>query len=163
MEVNDRKKRIRSLQIKKRREKIIKEMKAKNISLSLDSFLDIQYSMNLLNELFDKIDKLKEDKHEIKFKHSNEVAIKHLSDLKLKMPFKFQYKKVILFHQNHLETGAIIINIEDVFKEINWMVSFSGYTKETFDFIIVEPKLEYGICIEIREYQDILTNWGLFN
>ena len=116
-----------------------------------------------MKKLFIKIDKLKEDKLEIKFKHSNEVAIKHLSDLKSKLQFKFQYKNVILFHQNHLETGAFIINIEDVFKEINWMVSFSGYSKEAFDFIIVEPKLEYGICIEIWEYQDKLTIWGLFN
>ncbi len=161
MEVNDRKERIRSLQIKNGRENIIKKMKTKNISLSLDSFLGIQSSKNLLESLFVKIDKLKEDKFEIKFEHSHEAAIKQISILESRMPLKD--KNVILFHQNYLETGAIILDIENIFKEINWMISFSGYLKEDFDFIIVEPKLEYGICIEILEYQDTFTVWGLFN
>jgi hypothetical protein len=161
VEVNDRKERIRSLQIKNGRKNIIKKMKTKNISLSLDSFLGIQSSKNLLESLFVKIDKLKEDKLEIKFEHSHEAAIKQISILKSRMPLKD--KNVILFHQNYLETGAIILDIENVFKEINWMISFSGYLKEDFDFIIVEPKLEYGICIEILEYQDTFTVWGLFN
>ncbi|WP_419471054.1 YxiF family protein [Fictibacillus phosphorivorans] len=29
--------------------------------------------------------------------------------------------------------------------------------------MIVEPKLECGICIEILEYHDTLTIWGLCN
>ncbi|MBH0174220.1 hypothetical protein IHV09_11650 [Fictibacillus sp. 23RED33] len=161
MEVNDRKERVRSLQIKNRRENIIKKMETKSISLSLDSFLDIQSSKFLLESLFVKINKLKEDKLEIKFEHSHETAIKHISDFKSRMPFKD--KNVILFHQTYLETGAIIVDIGNVFKEINWMISFSGYSQEEFDFIIVEPKLEYGICIEILEYQDTFTIWGLFN
>lgn len=163
MDLNVRKQRIKELQLKNRRENIIKEMNANNIEITLDSFLDVQFGVGFLKELFIKIDKQIVDKLEINFEHSKDVAIQFLSELKLKMPFNVLNKKVILFHKNHLDTGPIILDLEDVFADIDWIVDFSGYTIGAFDFIVVEPDLSYGVCIERWEYKDTYVLWGLLN
>ncbi|WP_431808441.1 YxiF family protein [Lysinibacillus sphaericus] len=59
-----------------------------------------------------------------------------------------------MFHLNYRETGAIILRLEDIFRDINWIVNFSGYSNGAFDFVVVEPTFIYGICIERFEYWD---------
>jgi hypothetical protein len=54
VEVNERKEKIKLLQMKSKRNNIIKEMKTKDIHLTLDSFLEPQYSYDLLGDLFNK-------------------------------------------------------------------------------------------------------------
>lgn len=62
MDVNERKEKIKLLQMKSKRNNIIKEMKTKDIHLTLDSFIEPQYSSELLGDLFNKIDKLGENR-----------------------------------------------------------------------------------------------------
>jgi hypothetical protein len=67
VEINERKEKIKLLQMKSNRNNIIKEMKVKNIHLTLDSFLEPQYSYDLLKGLYNRLDKLDENKEEFKF------------------------------------------------------------------------------------------------
>jgi len=159
VEINERKEKINLLQMKSKRNTIIKEMKIKDIHLTLDSFLEPQHSY----DLFNKIDKPVENKEEFKFGHCKDKAAKELRLLYKKIPKQLQEKEVILFHLNYRETGAIILRLEDIFRDINWIVNFSGYSNGAFDFVVVEPTFNYGICIERFEYWDTFTIWGLFN
>jgi hypothetical protein len=163
VEVNERKEKIKLLQMKSKRNNIIKEMKTKDIHLTLDSFLEPQYSYDLLGDLFNKIDKLGENKEEIKFEHNTNKTVIQLWMLYKKIPKQLKEKEVILFHLNYLDTGAIILSLEDIFRDINWIVNFSGYSNGAFDFAVVESTFNYGICIERFEYWDTFTIWGLFN
>ncbi|UDK97884.1 hypothetical protein EYB33_16900 [Lysinibacillus sphaericus] len=163
MEINERKEKINLLQMKSKRNTIIKEMKIKDIHLTLDSFLEPQHSYDLLGDLFNKIDKPVEYKEEFKFGHCKDKAAKELGLLYKKIPKQLQEKEVILFHLNYRETGAIILRLEDIFRDINWIVNFSGYSNGAFDFVVVEPTFIYGICIERFKYWDTFTIWGLFN
>ncbi|MEE6452630.1 hypothetical protein RAH41_18865 [Gottfriedia acidiceleris] len=151
------------LQMKNNRNNIIKEMKTKDIHLTLNSFIEPQYSRELLSNLYNEIDKLGENKKEFKFDHSNSKAVKELDLLFKKIPKQLQEKEVILFHLNYLETGAIVLRLKDIFSDINWIVNFSGYSKGYFDFVVFESTFNLGICIERFEYWDTFTNWGLFN
>jgi hypothetical protein len=163
MEINERKEKIKLLQMKSNRNNIIKEMKVKDIHLTLDSFLEPQYSRDLLGNLYTEIDNLGENKEGFKFEHSNVKAVKGLDLLYKKIPKQLQEKEVILFHLNYLDTGAIILRFKDIFRDINWIVNFSGYSNGAFDFVVFEPTFIFGICIERFEYWDTFTNWGLFN
>jgi hypothetical protein len=53
-----------------------------------------------------------------------------------------------LYHLNYRDTGAIILKFEDVFRDLDWIVNFSGYSTGAFDFVVVEPTFDYGIYIE---------------
>ncbi|WP_177177411.1 hypothetical protein, partial [Bacillus sp. MUM 116] len=150
------------LQMKSKRNNIIKDMKTKEIHLNLDSFIEPQYSYDLLRKLFNKIDNLGENKEESKFEHSTYKAVNQLRMLCKKIPKQLQENEVILFHLNYLDTGAIILSLEDIFRDINWIVNFSGYSNGEFDFVVVEPTFNFGVCIEGFEYWDTFTIWGLF-
>lgn len=163
VDVNERKEKIKLLQMKSKRNNIIKEMKTKDIDLTLDSFIEPQYSYDLLGDLYNNIDKLGQNKEEFKFEHSTYKTVNQFGILYKKIPKKLLEKKVIFFHLNYLDTGAIILSLEDIFRDINWIVNFSGYSNGAFDFFVVEPKFNYGICIEGYEYWDTFTIWGLFN
>jgi hypothetical protein len=163
VDANERKEKIKFLQMKSKRNKIIKEMKTKDIHLTLDSFIEPQNSYDLLGDLFNKIDTLGENKKEFKFEHNTNKAVNQLWILDKKIPKQLKEKEVILFHQDYLDIGAIILGLEDIFRDINWIVNFSGYSIGAFDFVVVEPTFNYGICIEGFEYWDTFTIWGLFN
>jgi hypothetical protein len=121
VDINERKLRqekIRLLQIKSKRNQIINEMKSKNIDITLDSFLEIDYSQELISNLFNnKIYNLsEEEKEEFKFEHSKDKAVSFLSKLKSRIPNEIQDKKIIIFHLNYLDTGAIILRLEDILR-----------------------------------------------
>ncbi|MEH7403218.1 hypothetical protein V7148_19815 [Gottfriedia acidiceleris] len=162
MDINDRKEKIKLLQLKNNRNNLIKELKTKDIHLTLNSFLDPQYSRDLIINLYNEIDKLGKNKEEFKFEHSSVKAVNELDLLYSKIPKQLQEKEVILFHLNYFETGAIVLRFGDIFRDINWIVNFSGYN-DTFDFIVFELTFNFGVCIERFEYWDTFTNWGLFN
>ncbi len=86
MEINERKEKINLLQMKSKRNTIIKEMKIKDIHLTLDSFLEPQHSYDLLGDLFNKIDKPVDYKEEFKFGHCKDKAAKELGLLYKKIP-----------------------------------------------------------------------------
>ncbi|MFF3025421.1 hypothetical protein ACFVRR_22720 [Gottfriedia sp. NPDC057948] len=115
MDINNRKEKIKLLQLKNNRNNIIKKMKTKGIDLTLNSFLEPQYSRDLLINLYKEIDKLGENKEEFKFDHSNPEAVKELDLLYKKIPKHLLEKEVILFHLNYRETGAIILRLKDIF------------------------------------------------
>jgi hypothetical protein len=163
MDARIRREKIRLLQMKNRRKQMINKMEDKCINLTLASFLDIDYSIELIEQLFIKIDRDIMDKEEFKFEHSAETVIKRISKIKPRLSPELLEIKVILFNQNFRETGAITLKIVDAFKDINWIVDLTGYSTGRMDFIIIEPNLSFGICVERWEYQDTFINWGLSN
>jgi hypothetical protein len=70
-------------------------------------------------------------------------------------------KDVVLFHQLDRETGAIILKLEYIFKDLEYILHFVGYSKDYRDLIIVSPDLKFGICSERFEYDNKLTIWGI--
>ncbi|PEL06698.1 hypothetical protein [Bacillus sp. AFS017336] len=160
MDLDDRKEKIKLLQMKNKRNNKIKELISKDIHLTFSSFVDPEYSRKLLINFYNEIDKLGENKEEFKFDHSYSKAVKELDLLYKKIPTHLLEMEVILFHLNYRETGAISLRLKDIFSDINWIVNFSGYSKGDFDFVVFESTFKLGICIERFEYWDIFTSWG---
>ncbi|PEJ59932.1 hypothetical protein CN692_03900 [Bacillus sp. AFS002410] len=70
MDLDDRKEKIKLLQMKNKRNNIIKQLISKDIHLTFSSFVDPEYSRKLLINFYNEIDKLGENKEELKFDHS---------------------------------------------------------------------------------------------
>ncbi|MBM7662799.1 hypothetical protein JOC85_003610 [Bacillus mesophilus] len=157
-----RKEKIRLLKIKNKRKSIIDDFDKKNINLTFESFCDVDYSINLMEKLFIKIDRDIDEKDEFMFQHNKDLVIEQLSKIKSMLCPTIMESEVLLYHLNYRETGVVSITLKDALQNVEWIVDFTGYPIGRMDFIIIEPNFSFGICVERWEYQDTFINWGLF-
>ncbi|MGD6849145.1 hypothetical protein [Rossellomorea aquimaris] len=157
-----RKEKIKLLKIKSKKKSIINDFAQKNIDLSLESFWEVDYSINLMEKLFIKIDREINDKEEFTFQHNKAVVIEQLTKIKSMLFPVLMESEVLLYHLHYRETGVVCITLKDALQYVEWIVDFTGYPKGHLDFVIIEPNLSFGICVERWGYRDTFISWGLF-
>jgi len=76
-------------------------------------------------------------------------SIRHLLD-----------KRVVLFHGDNGDTGALIIELGDFFNNLCWYLNFVRFISGYGDVVLVEENLKFGVCVERYEYQNNMITWG---
>lgn len=147
-------KRKKELQISLNRKMIIDELN-KYLTLQLDSFLSIDDTLVLQNELFKKVDSIN------KFKILEKDISANLKEVyELKNYFEnFLMHKAILFYHKAFEYGAIEILTKDFYNNIEILASFTKFKDGYSDLLLVDRELKFGLCVERNEYVNKMTYW----
>ncbi|WP_434799143.1 YxiF family protein [Terrisporobacter vanillatitrophus] len=152
---DNRRERIKELKIKSKRNSICKTWNSVINCLGADSFISIEDTIRISEEVYNKIDTLpNQEKINIDVEPNlNKVA-------NLEKIFKiFFYENAILLHHEDRECGAIRIKVEDFFKYLGDIAEFSKFKEGYSDLVLVDENLKYGICVERYEYFNKLFVW----
>ncbi len=121
--------------------------------LTAEQFLDFDASQRLLAEVYRKVRTLQKKKSLVATDFQNVLSI--LNDLKQKRK-NLDEVSVIFYYLDTTKVGGIKIK----FKEFWNLLEKIGSHPRT-DIIVIDENLAFGICIEIEEYNYLLTVWGL--
>lgn len=149
--------RLLELMIENKRNQLIKKIIEESKGVVVKSFVSILETEEINKKVYEKIDALSNYKTIDK---KVQTIINILLSKKQHFTSFFD-KDVVLFHQLDRETGAIILKLEYIFKDLEYILHFVGYSKDYRDLIIVSPDLKFGICSERFEYDNKLTIWGI--
>ena len=152
----DRNNRIRELRMKLNRRIMCKELGDIIDKLEDKSFISVEDTIEISKKVYEKIDITIEQQEIQKDINDNLIKVTVLKD---------KYSTIlneygILFHKEDRECGAIKVKVEDFFKNIGYIVKFTGFEDGYRDLIFVGQDLEYGICIEEYEYYNKLISWN---
>lgn len=150
----DMKKRKKELKINLNRKVIIEEL-SKYLILQPDSFLSIEDTCILQNELYKKVDVYNNFKVLEKDISTN---LKEVYNLKQFFKAYLNYKAV-LFYYKACDYGAIQIVTNNFFENIEKMAYFTKFKDGYSDLILVDQELKFGLCIERNEYVNKMTFW----
>lgn len=153
-------KRIEILKRKNRRSNFVKEL-SKNISVSIDSFLDEDTNEIFCRKIFKKLETI-ENKVIIQGESYKENAIlskQYLEKFILKTNFNEQFARVLF--DGDLEIEAVNVNIREVFNNLDIILKINNFFNGNAGFILVGENLEFGICIERTEYYHEFYEWGI--
>jgi hypothetical protein len=88
---------------------------------------------------------------------SEELLSSYLEKTRSKT-LNFNSRDVLFFSNSYMYTGAIKIKLSNYWLYYQKLLSLQN---GSFQFFVVDPNLEFGICIEEMEYYLISTSWGL--
>lgn len=135
------------------------EWYAQNVGYHLDinQFIDIELSHHIKQEVYHKI-KILQKQRMNKFVEFHDVLNFWEQDINL--PMKFEEKPVIFYYldtnyRKGTEAGGFKITFKDA-----WTVLRKIEGNPRSDIIVVDAHLVFGICIEVEEYEYLLTIWG---
>ncbi|QCT01635.1 group-specific protein [Paenibacillus algicola] len=156
MTIEDRKEKIKELQIKNRRKKLENDIKSKINEITIEGFMGIEDTIKISRNIYKKIDLIsnktpipKQLKYSKQYLLSLENQFKALND-----------KTMLLFHQQDRETGLLKIPLHDFFIDIDTLLDVVGFAKDYRDLLFVDEGLSLGICIERFEYENSFIVWG---
>lgn len=145
----------KEFKIKLKRHVLYKTWRNKIKCLKIESFISIEDSIKLRQNVLNKVDNSSNKKI---LRDNYELNLKELANLKnLFIPF-FE-ENAILFHSEILECGAIKIKVKHFFEYLDDIPEFTKYKIGWGDIIFVDKNLKYGICLERFEYFHQLCVW----
>ena len=154
--MNDRKKRIRELQLKSNRKNFKKNFESTTYNLFLEDFLNIDETKKLQDEVFRKVDSSQNEKIPKGPENSRRALLPFQNILQEK-----EEDTVVVFHELDSKIGAICVNLKGVYSNLDSLLKIIGHASDNQDFILIGTKLEFGIVIERTEYENIFSYWGL--
>ncbi len=67
--------------------------------------------------------------------------------------------RLLFFRENEIE--AVLINVSEVFSNLDKVLELTKFSAGYGDFILVAEDFDYGLCIERTEYFYEFSVWGL--
>lgn len=67
--------------------------------------------------------------------------------------------RLLFFRENEIE--AVLINVSEVFSNLDKVLELTKFSVGYGDFILVAEDFDYGLCIERTEYFYEFSVWGL--
>jgi len=152
--MNDRKEELRKkLEQNRRRngrKKLISEYAEKfGIVLEEDYFVDIDSFDWLQRNVYQKAAKMPNEVYETKCE-----VVKRMSCLKESI--KNSCREFILFLSNDDCTDAIKLQLDKI-----WEINIKVNSDLKNDILLISSDLEIGICVEIEEYNFLISTWGI--
>lgn len=135
--------------------KVITEELSKYLILQPDSFLSIDDTYVLQNELYKKVDLFN---NFIVLEKDISTNLKEVYNLK--QFFKdYLSHEAVLFYYKACDYGAIQIFTNDFFENIEQLAYFTKFKDGYSDLILVDQELKFGLCVERNEYVNKMTFW----
>lgn len=144
------KRRLAENRIRIQREKILGNC-LKRYDVTIDNFLDMEISYNLKKRAYQKV-----------FSNTNEhldtleqvlIRLKNIEKRNLHL----KGVNVVLYYQT-LEIEAIEISLKTCFEII-----YKFINKNNVEILVTSLDMTYGLCLEMEEYNYLLTIWGFNN
>lgn len=154
---NDRKERIRNLQIKNSRKLLYKKLNTVLDDIKLDDFISLNDTKKLQEKVFSIMAEM-DAKNEFLIAPLDVSYEKILKDIKQ----YFEQKagdKIVFFHHDALDIGAIELNIRTVLNNISYIVSESEMGVRGCRILLVSKDVKYGLCLWRGEYEIKLYKW----
>ena len=153
----DRKERIQNLQIKNRRKLLCEKINMHLDDIKLDDFISL-YDTKKLQEIVFSIMEDMDAKNEFLISSLDVSYGKILEDNKQYFEQK-DGDKIVFFHHDALEIGAIELNIRTVLNNISYIVSESEMGIRGCRILLVSKDVKYGLCLWRGEYEIKLYKW----
>ena len=151
----ERTQRLAELRIENERKQLIARIAKGSEGIVVKSFISVLETEKISKKVYERIDASSNHKTIDK---DVQTILGILSEQKQEFTI-FLDKDVILLHQLDRETGAIILKLKSIFENLKFIMHFVGYSQDYRDLIIVSPNMEFGICSERYEYENVLTIW----
>ncbi|MDQ0221025.1 hypothetical protein ELQ35_19620 [Peribacillus cavernae] len=152
-------KKMELLKRKNRRKNLIKELNFMNIIE--EPFLDIEDNdlfckkvFSLLNTKKNKV-LLEGDDYKENIQKSIQLLNETIDNIE-GIPKK---GSLLFFRENEIE--AVLINVNEVFSNLDKVLKLTKFLEGYGDFILVAEDLYFGLCIERTEYFYEFSVWGL--
>jgi hypothetical protein len=147
------------LKRKSRRKNLIKELNFMNFTE--EPFLDIEDNdlfckkvFSLLNTMKNKVRLQGDD-----YKESIQKSIQLINDTIDNIEVIPKKGRLLFFRENEIE--AVLINVNEVFSNLDKVLELTKFSVGYGDFILVAEDFYFGLCIERTEYFYELSVWGL--
>lgn len=131
------------------------------INLLSDPFLDVEDNDLFCKEVFSLLD-TKENKVQVQgndYQENIQKSIRLLKETIVNLDVTAQEGRLLLFRENEIE--AVLMNMKEVFNELDKILELTKFSIGYGDFILVAEDFEFGLCIERTEYFYEFTKWGL--
>lgn len=153
----DRKERIMNLQIKNSRKLLYEKINMRLDDIKLDDFISLNDTKILQEKVFSIMADM-DTKNEFLISPLNVSYEKILEDNKQ----YFEQKagdKIVFFHHDALDIGAIELNVRTVLKNISYIVAESEMGVRGCRILLVSRDVKYGLCLWRGEYEIKLYKW----
>ncbi|MFY0521528.1 YxiF family protein [Lysinibacillus sp. UGB7] len=156
---NDRTTKMELLKRKSRRKNLIKELNFMN--LTEEPFLDIEDNDLFCKKVFSVLN-TKKNKIQLQgdnYKVNIQKSIQLLNEIIDNTELTLKKGNLLFFRENEIE--AVLINVHEVFSNLDKVLELTRFSVGYGDFILVAEDFNFGLCIERTEYFYEFSVWGL--
>lgn len=150
---------IKLLKRKNKRKNLIKELNFMNFTE--EPFLDIKDNELFCKKVFSILN-TKENKVQLQgddYKERIQKSIQLINDTIDNIKVIPKKGRLLFFRETEIE--AVLINISEVFNNLDKILELTKFSVGYGDFILVAEDYDYGLCIERTEYFHEFSVWGL--
>lgn len=153
----DRKERIKYLQIMNRRRLLLEEMQRHINEIELDDFISLDKTKELQTEVYKIMDKIESTKSSVIRPLETNYVDWYIDNIHSFSNYRDE--KIVYFHQQSMDIGALEIQINVVLNNINYVVSESEIAENGCRILLVNRDLKFGLCLWRSEYDFQLYKW----
>ncbi|WLD93037.1 hypothetical protein [Alkalihalobacillus sp. AL-G] len=156
---DERIKKMELLKRKSRRKNLIKGLNFMN--LTEDPFLDIEDNDLFCKKVFSLLN-TKKNKIQLQgndYKDNIQKSIQLLNETFDNIEVTRNKGRLLFFRENEIE--AVLINVNEVFSNLDKVLELTKFSVGYGDFILVAEDFYFGLCIERTEYYYEFSVWGL--
>lgn len=153
----DRKQRIQELRRKNKISQLIRKMKIIFNNLREEDFLTIDKAniiqKNVISIMNSMDEQEKSEKYPLDYNYK-----KWIEDNLKKLKIEF-CKEFIVYLDLNCETFAVFLNVDDIFNNIDYIISMTSIENNGSSLIIINDKLNTGLCLWRTEYEIMGYKW----
>ena len=153
----ERKERIKYLQMMSRRKLLLREMQKHINEVELDDFLSLDKTKELQTEVYKIMDQLESTKSSVIGPLDTNYADWYIDNIHYFS--KYRDEKIVFFHEQAMDIGAVEVNFNAVLNNINYIVSASEMAENGCRIFLVKKDLKFGLCLWKSEYDFQLYKW----
>lgn len=156
---NDRTTKLELLKRISRRKNLIKELDFMN--LVEEPFLNIEDNDLFCKKVFSVL-KAKKNKIRLQgdnYKENIQKSIQLLNEIIDNTEITHKKGYLLFFRESEIE--VVLINVNELFSNLDKVLELTWFSKGYGDFILVDGDFNFGLCIERTEYYYEFSIWGL--
>lgn len=153
----DRKEKIKNLQIRNSRRLFCEKMKQYIEEITIDDFISMDDTIQLQNKILWRMDEM--DKKEKSLKEPINASYASLFKMNCDIFSKYNDAKVIFFHRQAIDIGAIEISVSSIMKNIDYIILTSEMYEYGCSIFLVSQDMRFGLCLWKSEYNFTIYKW----
>ncbi len=154
----DRKERIKYLQIMNRRRLLLGEIQRQINEIEMDDFISLDKTKELQMEVHKIMEIQNSTKKSIIKPLDTNYVDWYINNIHCFSNYKDE--KIVFFHRQAMDIGAVEINVNVIINNINYIVSEAEIGKKGNRIFLVDRELKFGLCLWRSEYDFQLYKWG---
>lgn len=149
-----RKERIQELNVRVKRRELVSRLNHQLPEMEMN-FLSIEETADFSKKVYEKIDTISD---QVKLPKDYQTSVNSILNNKERID-RLQNKDIVILHRNDSETGALVLDVQYFWGNIDSVIALSGFKDGYRDLIVVEKNMNFGLCIERHEYYNKLVVW----